>query len=1064
MSNYNFKVIDYFISNQSFVFKVLDSIDFGAYKFVYIPISKFPSLLMLDYLVGRRLDVQGNVYEYLENAIGKELKADTEGFIILNRDNAYEGKKEHVKSLNRVDIAGRLSAGLGIKRLETYSAIEIETLDFSVKDSRGAWINDVNIYGNIIDRESVYGTSLFYADNQDDIFQINDLYLGSHNNENFANVGEITTIEKELYKYNTSNFYLAIRGLDWESIFDYSFNGLNEIRGFDISFINGGDIERVDSFTVLYSIEVSNSDRYITNEFINLATRPIDTGGYLLNDYHLSDRPDHLMGDINTIFMAELSNMAEVFNISVFTVEDRHGNYNSSELISELVDERESLHLAPKFYFHKENLLESDYLDGIEAVKMECGVSKEYTLLGEDVETKEVILDYLFNSINDSKVVHLVDYITSDTVQERLTFVCEISSLLKGDTVGSSLLMFDIESEKYKISQLHDIENYAKEDTIGSSLLMLDIESGKYKIFQLHGNEKYSREDVSSAESTIVLTGYGENKKSDVFDILKDFDDIVGKEADIYYPYKAHKVNDSSILNVILLEKYYGNKNDIIETISFTKGNDSFFKYLKPSMGGKYEKEMLFNGDLLTDKYNNALTSNILLFNTDISKLGLLQYLFSDAVKMSKASSYDSAFYESTFIERLSSTELCLHNFSGIDRSFLLNDAFIRGVAEQINEGIKLEYFIKGKVQKDAKLQYDLVSRKLRKKLRKDYNNKFLRDMIKDLILKEVQNLEIVRWKQLFKHEESDFYRDNRTKKLQKNLGDNSERVNRYRELKYLVDLFNSIRIKDRGLLDISILPQYLRDIFKGKLSTKDIEMLDREKLENLFISEGSSFIKEMEAVINRSITVISEMDAVNVSNKDIPFKVGKGLIHKYDDIITEGMDVEDWDNGFGVPEDYDPKDPFNPYYPWADYYDEHTIIQDTVWSGAEWELDGGNGIVNADKEGIAIINDLNSDYFKFSVDVLAGGSPECKAGVVFKYRDPLNYYKILLNPGHVNTISLYRVVNGVEKKILSPITPISIEIGKYYTVSITVLGDKITIKVNNRLMYDFIDEHFSSM
>ncbi|SNS21713.1 hypothetical protein SAMN05446037_100669 [Anaerovirgula multivorans] len=237
----------------------------------------------------------------------------------------------------------------------------------------------------------------------------------------------------------------------------------------------------------------------------------------------------------------------------------------------------------------------------------------------------------------------------------------------------------------------------------------------------------------------------------------------------------------------------------------------------------------------------------------------------------------------------------------------------------------------------------------------------------------------------------------------------------------------------------------------REKLNRKNIDIYKREKVVPLTKQHQVSLYNEKLGSLVDDILSDKFKDFVITNDKDIPVTKGQGLIHKYDDILKEGMDVSEWENGFFVPEDYDSSDPFNPYYPWVESYNKQTI-QDKDWC-KNWQFNDRDEMES--KEGMCVIG-TEGDSFKLSVDVEIGQGIECISGIVFNYKDSSNYYLLELKQGSLNPVSLYRVVGGVKKKILSPLTKMSLVAGQFYTVSIESLDSKVKIKVNNRLVYEF--------
>lgn len=200
---------------------------------------------------------------------------------------------------------------------------------------------------------------------------------------------------------------------------------------------------------------------------------------------------------------------------------------------------------------------------------------------------------------------------------------------------------------------------------------------------------------------------------------------------------------------------------------------------------------------------------------------------------------------------------------------------------------------------------------------------------------------------------------------------------------------------------------------------------------------------------------------------------LGQGLIYDYTkDIIDADEDLKEWETGFGIPEDYNPKDPFNKYYPWTKDFNSLELVQLEDWKefgNGSWELDKNKGefYSNNDQELSGLFRDsFDQDSYKFSLEFVVEGSGDKGVGVVIKYYSKDNYYMFMINGGDSSNslgmyhpMQLYKVVNGVAKKFGSPMNPFKWERGKSHKIDVSVIEDRITIYVDGRLQYDFIEE-----
>ena len=206
-------------------------------------------------------------------------------------------------------------------------------------------------------------------------------------------------------------------------------------------------------------------------------------------------------------------------------------------------------------------------------------------------------------------------------------------------------------------------------------------------------------------------------------------------------------------------------------------------------------------------------------------------------------------------------------------------------------------------------------------------------------------------------------------------------------------------------------------------------------------IEESEFFDKYKEAVIEKQ-------------------KIGQSLMYDYSNILEEGMEVEHWKVGYAIPDHYDPKDPFNPYYPWAEERNKYSLVQEEEWEQLQgaWELDRSNAeIKSLEGGGLLLTKKLYGD-FKFSFNVQLGYEPNDRVGFVFRYKDVNNYYKIILSSGS-SPIELIQLIDGQERKVAMPIAPFYMSGGSWHNIDISHLEDKLTVYVDGRLQYDLVLE-----
>ncbi|MGM7682857.1 hypothetical protein ACSVDA_11955 [Cytobacillus sp. Hm23] len=205
----------------------------------------------------------------------------------------------------------------------------------------------------------------------------------------------------------------------------------------------------------------------------------------------------------------------------------------------------------------------------------------------------------------------------------------------------------------------------------------------------------------------------------------------------------------------------------------------------------------------------------------------------------------------------------------------------------------------------------------------------------------------------------------------------------------------------------------------------------------------------------------------------------GKGLLYKYDDypLLQQGMEIEDWeiDLGFGVPEKYDPYDPYNSFYPWtSDFYSSLELAQLEDWTsfgGADWSFDKRQAQFrindNHETPNGYILDNYDSTDYVFSIDfqVDPEESDDEGIGVVFKYVDDKNHYKFVIAGGPNNTMNmgsnymqLFKVENGIERPLGTALAPHKWEKDEWYNIRVSYIDKQIKIWVNERLQYDMYD------
>ncbi|HBU85821.1 MAG TPA: hypothetical protein DEF35_29850 [Paenibacillus sp.] len=198
---------------------------------------------------------------------------------------------------------------------------------------------------------------------------------------------------------------------------------------------------------------------------------------------------------------------------------------------------------------------------------------------------------------------------------------------------------------------------------------------------------------------------------------------------------------------------------------------------------------------------------------------------------------------------------------------------------------------------------------------------------------------------------------------------------------------------------------------------------------------------------------------------------MAQGLIFDYsDDLLDRGMDPEDWEGGLGVPEDYDPNDPFNVYYPYSKDMDALELSQSDDWNKfgkGDWDRDRliGKFYSKEDTKDISgwYRNNFLAETYKFSVDFKVDTDTDGDgAGIIFKYFDENNYWMFMVHGGDSDNsldmrtpMQLYKIVAGNPTAVGSPMQPFKWEKNKWYTLSVSVMENKLQIYTDSKLQYD---------
>jgi len=288
-------------------------------------------------------------------------------------------------------------------------------------------------------------------------------------------------------------------------------------------------------------------------------------------------------------------------------------------------------------------------------------------------------------------------------------------------------------------------------------------------------------------------------------------------------------------------------------------------------------------------------------------------------------------------------------------------------------------------------------------------------------------------------------------------LKSNSEKVT-----DLLTDYLFATDDDHRATVIDELLP-FIREKYSNFLIDEYMALADKGKNEGLVVPENITAEQFKNALLETLPEAEDDLEA-------------QSFMYDYqNDLLNYGMDIEDWDDniGFHIPKGYDPHDPYNAYHPWNNDYNTAELTQLFDWiefREGNWDIDREKGTFES-LDDVEVINGLykNSfvaDEYTFEFDVKVHDSNlDHAVGVTFKYVDEDNFYYFLMSGGDQDgslrmndTMQLFRMVDGVEYRMSSPMAPFKWELGNWYTLRVEVRNARTKVWVDGQLQYDFID------
>lgn len=256
------------------------------------------------------------------------------------------------------------------------------------------------------------------------------------------------------------------------------------------------------------------------------------------------------------------------------------------------------------------------------------------------------------------------------------------------------------------------------------------------------------------------------------------------------------------------------------------------------------------------------------------------------------------------------------------------------------------------------------------------------------------------------------------------------------------------------------------------------LSMVSEERAHTLLtfmpVAERDSFSalieKGMEGESYKLADVVDGILGINEKEGELGQGIlGKGTLFDYnDDLLTETGNVENWGKqyGFGVPDDYDPIDPFNNYFPYTSDYAPHDMTQNINWSADssfEFVKDTDTLKFNSANKGMAI-TELKGDNYKFSTKFRVTGNSDKAVDIIVKHTSDNDYLLFRIHGGDmadslgmVAPMQLFRVFDGNYEAIGYPMSPETWKYGEWHRVSVSVMenGNRLRVVMDDKLQYD---------
>lgn len=994
---YKFKTIDYRLSNQEYIFSLLSMQDEDKYDFIYVPYSEFPALLMLDYVLATNPhEFNAELFKYFHE-VGKSEKYSRKDILIISKDLA---DRDSIVNKFGVFIKDAHLSQIQeqIKSGRKQVADGGKILDLTASSGR---YREVDILHDILgineEREIVFSNIYsFLRDNKELANLSNVMYLSNRIDENKGKLLDGKIFEKEILLGSLIYPIEAYRLRYNYGVVHNSMDMVGEDRVSEITELE--ELKREECIRVVPHKDIPAR---ALNQFEGLLSK-LDTYS---RDFLRIDvtsaiegyREYILRGEINYYILAE-----RLSYISTWSDTDYILALRINELGSTIVDfqrDFESFHDAELgiVNLYNRDELYTDVIATCEGVR--------YCEWGGYLDD----LELLFEKKIKGDLIAIKDvgregvgegYLSTLTIFDKE----EIKDVILENIISSSGETEKIAELNYTSFSETDVEHEVELVYMASSDLLHD----RYGAILIHEvATKYVLDEVAMES---ILYGIKESMGAGTITIIRTSEREKGYDSRLlenFYIGDRFKEHLSILISDVLADK----EKDV--ELEFNSLVDKEKDTLLIS-DDRYSREFLSLGHLWYD------TNYIIERHGE----GVLEFVFTSTKELG----YDAV---------IDLMNLC--GGHGENRQvYTLRESFI-STREVGGKGLSFDLMLSSSDSfREGKCEFLINAVKPRKKLIKSWLDKFERGGKKDLAL--------------------DFYKKgikDSTKDLERFYIDIAERY-----IRKDLEIFDSLEggeIKRINKLDRDISTKDA-NIPITKLVDKDTTIVDGliYRVEPLLKFNLEDYDYEKDGFIDYD-TRYSE----KFKNAFIEEQVAsQGLMYDYSDILKEGMEVEHWEVGYAIPEDYDPLDPFNPYYPWAEERNKHSIVQEEEWEEiqGEWELDKGNAAIIAKEGGGLLTTKQAYGDFKFKFRTQLGYMPDCRTGFIFRYDDINNYYKFTLSSGN-NPIDLIQVIDGRERRIASPIAPFFMDGGSWHTVDISLVEDRLVIYVDGRLQYDLVLE-----